>query len=185
MEILESTYCDYMMVISPPEDIKEMVRKYKLSSAKVIGPYDGMHSIAHITVTGQGRQMPVMMAQKLEYYQRKLIRIKANYIKVKGFHYFTHGATSATIYARVELSEELNAWFMQLKKVFGDNQRSVPHITIVKNIPIENFRKLWPYFAGRSYNAYFMADRLTVLSRPTFGSERHKWALFKEMYLKK
>ena len=65
MDVLESTYCDYMMLISPPAEVKETVRKLKLSSAKVIGEYEGMHSIAHITVTGQGRQMPVMMKEKL------------------------------------------------------------------------------------------------------------------------
>jgi len=185
MEVLPSTYCDYMIIISPPAEIREMIRKYKRSSAKVIGTYDGMHSIAHITVTGQGRQMPVMMLQKLDYYQKKFIRIKANYIRIKGFNFFTHGATSATIYAELELSAELRTWFAQLKKVFGDGQHTVPHITVVKNIPTDNFKKLWPYFEGRSYNAYFLADRLTVLSRPTFGSNETRWIPFKELYLKK
>jgi 2'-5' RNA ligase len=185
MKVSESTYCDYMIMISPPAEIKEMIRKYKLSSAKVIGVYDGMHSIAHITVTGQGRQMPVMMLQKLDYYQKKFLRIKANYIRIKGFNFFTHGASSATIYAQLELSTELRTWFAQLKKVFGDGQHSVPHITVVKDIPIADFKKLWPYFEGRSYNAYFLADRLTVLSRPTFGSNENHWMLFKELYLKK
>jgi 2'-5' RNA ligase len=185
MDVLESNYCDYMMLISPPAEVKETVRKLKLSSAKVIGEYDGMHSIAHITVTGQGRQMPVMMKEKLEYYQKKLLRLKASYVRINGFNYFLHGASSATIYARLDLNTELTEWFAQVKRVFGDNQKFVPHITIVKNIPIENFRKLWPYFETRSFNVYFLADRLTVLARPTFGSGRSRWTNFKDIYFKK
>ncbi|WP_448697717.1 2'-5' RNA ligase family protein [Mucilaginibacter sp. AW1-3] len=185
MDILESTYCDYMMMISPPAEIRETVRKLKLSSAKVIGEYRGKHSIAHITVTGQGRQMPVMMKEKLEYYQKKLLRVKANYIAVKGFYYFLHGASSATIYARLVLSEELTAWFASIRNVFGDRQQFVPHITIVKDMPMADFKKLWPYFEHREFSAHFLADRLTVLSRPTFGSSNNHWTIFKDLYFKK
>jgi len=185
MDVLESTYCDYMMMISPTAEIKEMVRKLKLSSAKVIGEYDGMHAIAHITITGQGRQMPVMMTGKLEYYQKKLLRIRSNYIAIKGFNYFLHGTSSATIYARLVANAELMDWFRSIRKVFGDRPQFVPHITIVKDIPMADFRKLWPYFEHREFNAHFLADRLTVLSRPTFGSESAHWRNFKELYLKK
>lgn len=184
MEILESTYCDYMMLISPPVEVKEMVRKLKLSSAKVIGEYSGKHSIAHITVAGQGRQMPVMMKEKLEYYQKKLLRIKGNYIAVKGFSYFLHGSTSATIYARLVLNPELVEWFAAIRRVFGDRQPFVPHITIVKDISMADFKKLWPYFEQRAFNAHFLADRLTVLSRPTFGNNNY-WTNFKDIYFKK
>lgn len=185
MEILQSTYCDYMMLISPPAEIRETVRKLKLSSAKVIGEYPGKHSIAHITVAGQGRQMPVMMKEKLEYYQKKLLRIKASYIAIKGFHYFLHGSASATIYARLVLSPELTGWFASIRKVFGHSQQFVPHITIVKDIPLTDFKKLWPYFEHRAFNAYFLADRLTVLSRPTFGNNNNHWTNFKDIYFKK
>ncbi|OCX54086.1 hypothetical protein BEL04_07400 [Mucilaginibacter sp. PPCGB 2223] len=174
-----------MMLISPSAEIKEMVRRLKLSSAKVIGEYDGKHSIAHITITGQGRQMPVMMTEKLEYYQKKLLRIRANYISVKGFAYFLHGSASATIYARPVLNAELADWFRAVRKVFGDKQQLVPHITIVKDIPMVDFRRLWPYFEHREFNAYFLADKLTVLSRPTFGSENAHWTNFKDLYFKK
>jgi 2'-5' RNA ligase len=125
------------------------------------------------------------MNEKLVYYQKKLLRVKERYIRVKGFSYFTHGAASATIYAQLDLNTELMAWFMSIKKVFGDGQQFVPHITIVKDIPIENFKKLWPYFEGRSLNFYFLADKLTVLSRPTFGSNNNHWKAFKQLYFKK
>jgi len=176
-----ATYSDYMLLISPPEAVKDMVRKYKLSCAKVIGNFDGMHSIAHITVTGQHRQMPVTMLQKLDCYQRSLIRLKPIELNITGFNYFTHGKQGATIYAKIELNTEVNKWFDHLKRIFGDRQSIVPHITIAKNIPVHAFQALWPHFVNRAYRESFVPDKLVVLSRPMINMADDKWRFFKEL----
>ncbi|WP_295655528.1 2'-5' RNA ligase family protein [uncultured Mucilaginibacter sp.] len=183
--ISASIYSDYMLVIPPPNEVKEMIRKYKLSCAKVIGHYDGMHSIAHISVTGQHRQMPVTMGQKLDCYQRALIRLKPIELNINGFGNFMHGSSGATIYAKIEMNTEVNRWFEQLKRVFGDRKTIVPHITIAKNIPLYAFKALWPHFVNREYRERFVPDRLTTLTRPTFYTEGEFWRVFKELHFTK
>jgi 2'-5' RNA ligase len=184
MNINESTYSDYIFLISPSAEIKEMVRKYKLSCAKVIGDFDGKHGIAHISVTKQHRQMPVEMMQKLNCYQKKLRFFKPAEMRVNGFSYFTHGNLSATIYAKIELDAAMNSWFTQMKRVFGDSKKSVPHVTIAKNIPVDLFKTLWPYFVNRQYKESFDADRVIILSRPMIGGSGHQWNFFKELYFR-
>ncbi len=179
------TYSDYLLVISLPDEVKEMVRKYKLSSAKVIGNFDSMHSIAHISVTNQYRQMPVTMGQKLGNYQRFVIRLKPIELRISGFAYFQHGRSGFTIYAKIEMDAEVNKWFAHLKRIFGDKQSMTPHITIAKNIPPHAFKTLWPYFVTREYRHTFVPDKLTVLYRPSINTGGAPWQPFKELSFSK
>lgn len=176
-----ATYSDYMLLISPPDEVKELVRKYKLSCAKVIGDFDGMHSIAHISVTRQHRQMPVTMGQKLDCYQRLTTRLKPIELRTAGFSYFSHGRSGFTIYAKIDVNTEVNKWFAHLKRIFGDKQTITPHITIAKNIPPHAFKALWPYFVNREFKHAFIPERLMVLSRPTFNMGDAHWDYFKEL----
>jgi hypothetical protein len=180
-----ATYSDYLLLISPPHEVKEMVRKYKLSSARMIGNYDGMHGIAHISVTRQHRQMPVTMGQKLDNYQRFVGRLKPIEIRIVGFSYFTHGRQGFTIYAKIELNAEVNKWFAHLGRIFGERHTNTPHITIAKNIPPHAFKMLWPEFAVRDYRAGFTPDKLTVLRQPTINLNNEHWVPFKELLFSK
>ncbi|MBW4891392.1 2'-5' RNA ligase family protein [Mucilaginibacter sp. HMF5004] len=180
-----ATYSDYMLLIAPPDEVIEMVRKYKLSSARMIGNFDSMHSKAHISVTGQYRQMPVTMRQKLDNYQRFVGRLKSIELRIAGFAYFSHGRSGFTIYAKIELNTEVNKWFAHLKRIFGDRQGITPHITIAKNIPPHAFKMLWPEFAMREYAETFTPDKLTVLCRPTININDDNWVHFKELHFSK
>ncbi|WP_348047536.1 2'-5' RNA ligase family protein [Mucilaginibacter sp.] len=183
MDVNEKTYSDYMMVISPPAEVEEMIRKYKKASARLIGDFEGMYSKAHISITNQHRQMPDMMQQKLDCYMRPINRLRPVPMYVNGFSYFTHGNTTATIYAKIELTPEVTNWFLHIKRIFGDKRKdTAPHITVAKSIPMEHFQKLWPKFIGQQYQFEFTPQSVTVLSRPMIGGHGKYWTPFKELY---
>ena len=56
--IIMNTYQDYLIILSPPGRINDQVKKYKQSSARLIGDFEGMHSKAHISIKTLKRQRP-------------------------------------------------------------------------------------------------------------------------------
>lgn len=183
MDINAATYSDHMMIISPPAEVMEVIKKYKKATARLIGDFEGMYSKAHISVAAQPRQMPFVMGQKLDCYQRSISRLKPVTLRVNGFGHFLHGKTTATVYAKIELYPELTNWFDHLRKILGDRKKgAVPHITIAKNIPIEHFRILWPKFIGQRYQYDITPQSITVLSRPMIGGKDKYWTPVRELY---
>ena len=183
MNVNAATYSDYLLVISPPAAVDEMIVKYKKATARLIGNFEGMYGKAHISVSSQHRQMPALMQQKLDCYQRNIIRLRPTQLYVNGFNFFKHGDVGATIYAKIELNNEVNSWFTQLKRVFGDKTKTmVPHIEVAKNIPVDQFRILWPRFVDKQYQCDFIPQGITVLSRPMIGGREQPWTQFKELY---
>src|ERR1700761_6788783 len=104
MDTNANTYSDYLFIISPPPEVIEVISKYKKATARVIGNYDGMLGTAHISVTNQHMQIPGMMLQKLQCYQKPINRLSAIPLHINGFSYFKHGDTGATVYAKIELN---------------------------------------------------------------------------------
>jgi 2'-5' RNA ligase len=183
MNINESTYSDYMLIIAPPAEVEQVINQYKRATARVIGSFDGLYGKAHITVANQHRQMPNMMIQKLGCYQKPISRLKAIPMYVNGFAFFKHGNSAVTVYAKIELNTQVNNWFTHLKRIFGDKTKTmVPHITIAKNIPADLFRVLWPNYIDKKYQHCFTPQSITVLSRPMIGGRDHYWVPFKELY---
>ncbi|EHQ28743.1 2'-5' RNA ligase family protein [Mucilaginibacter paludis] len=183
MDINASTYSDYMMLISPPPEVIEGISKYKKASARLIGDFEGMYGKAHISLTSQYRQIPGLMMQKLDAYRKPVSSLNPVQLHINGFSFFKHGDTSATIYAKIELNAEVANWFIHLKRIFGDkNKTSIPHITVVKNIPVELFKTLWPKFTDQRYRYDFIPQSITILSRPMIGGREHYWTPFKELY---
>jgi 2'-5' RNA ligase len=183
MDVNANTYSDYMIVISPPVEVDEVIGKYKRATERLIGSFEGMRSKAHISVSQQHRQMPDLMQQKLDCYQRALNRLPPVKLYVNGFGFFKHGDTGATIYAKIELNNEVANWFKQLKRVFGDKKKdAVPHITVARNIPAERFQTLWPKFVDKQYRHDFTPQSLTVLSRPMINGRDKYWTPMRELY---
>lgn len=183
MDVNANTYSDYMMIISPPAEVMDVIMRYKKASARLIGDFEGMYSKAHISVANQHRQMPYVMGQKLECYQRPINRLKPVIMHVNGFNYFKHGNAAATIYAKIELNTEINNWFNHIKRIFGEKRKDiVPHIPVAKNVPVEQFQILWPKFIAQQYRFDFTPQSITVLTRPMIGGKDKFGTPMKELY---
>lgn len=174
------SYLDFMIVISPPAAVKALIDAHKQDAAQLIGAYESQHSIAHISITNLPRQKPFMIAHTLEMLENKLKLMPPVNLTIDGFDHFNHGEAFRTIYARIRSAPETTAWFKELKKILNVKEYLVPHITIARNIPVDDFNKLWPHFKPLKWVEDFGVDRLTLLNREAFASFAH-WEIYNEI----
>jgi 2'-5' RNA ligase len=170
-------YADFMILLSPSNEVKANVREHKQYAAEIIGNYESMHSIAHITIKTMHRQKSFLTEPAIRSLTPKLTAIAPITLTIDGFDYFNHGEDFKTIYARIRSTPEITAWFKTLKKHLNIKEFMVPHITIARNIPVNDFNQLWPHFKAIKWTASFTVNELTVLQKETF-SPFAKWELF-------
>ena len=121
-------YMDYMMVLSPSENVKEIVKSHKLESVKIIGNYESMHSIAHISIANLVRQKNFITEPQISLLEKKLKALPPISLTIDGFDHFSHGSDFKTIYARIRSTPGTAKWFKELKKPLYMKQYLVPHI---------------------------------------------------------
>ena len=176
------SYKDYLMIISPPDEIIKQISKYKRASANKIGLFKGMHSIAHISITHRERCKPFMAEPFILKMEKRLLSMQPIELRISGFSYFTHGAVGYTIYAVVNATPPNNNWFKRLSRQMGIRVVNfVPHITVIKNVSPSLFKRLWPYFEKSQYETSFKANSITILQRETFGEDSN-WRAYKELF---
>jgi 2'-5' RNA ligase len=176
------SYADYLMIISPPDEIKKEISRYKRASVNVIGHFEGMHSTAHITVTHQVRCKPFLVHPAILRMEKRLSSMPPIELQINGFAYFNHDAMCKTIYAVIEPTPKVDNWFRLLTGEMNIKIKNfVPHITIAKNIPVTAFNKLWPNFENRRWQANFQVNSLSILERDTFV-EYCEYRVHKELF---
>jgi 2'-5' RNA ligase len=174
-------YKDYLLLLSPPANISAQVTKFKQSSARLIGNFEGMHGKAHITLKVLPRQKPFWTEPLFAQLEKELSLIEPFTLQINGFSTFLP-TDFTTIYAAIISTPEMEDWFKRLRKCLNE-KKAVPHITIARQIPNELAKKLWPKFKDRRWGDDFEIDKLTILQRETYGYER-KWEKFREFKLK-
>ena len=174
-------YADYLMVISPPENIIKEIDRYKRASVNLIGHFEGMHRTAQITITHQTRCKPFLVQPAIIAMANRLSTMPPVELQINGFAFFTQGHAK-TIYAVIESTVKTDNWFKILKNQMGIKVKNfVPHIIIARNIPVTSFNKLWPNFETREWSETFMVNSLTILHRETFV-EYCEWKVYKELF---
>jgi len=171
-------YKDYMIVLSPPKSIDDQVKKFRKSSAYLIGDFDGMHGKAHITMKNLRRQKPFWTEPLFTQLEKELSLIEPVTLQINNFATFLP-TDFTTIYAAIKSTPEMEDWLKRLRKSLNE-KKAVPHITIVRQIPNALAKKLWPKFKDRQWDDEFEIDCLTILHRETFGGSKH-WELFREI----
>ena len=170
-------YADFMILLSPSDKVKELVREHKLYAAEVIGNYESINSIAHISIKKMPRQKSFLTEPALLALNPKLATISPVTLSIDGFDYFNHGEDFKTIYAKIRSTPEVSAWFKNLKRHLSIKEFMVPHITIARNIPVGDFNELWPHFKAIKWAENFTVTELTVLQKETFAPFA-KWQKF-------
>jgi len=173
-----SDYKDYMILLSPPEEINVQVKKFKQASERLIGQFESMHSKAHISLKNMRRQKEHWIAPLFEQLEKELSLIEPMTLQINGFATFLP-TDFTTIYAAIKSTPEMEDWFKRIRKSLNE-KKAVPHITIARQVPNALAKKLWPKFKDRPWDDEFEIDRLTILQRETFGSDK-KWKPFKEI----
>jgi 2'-5' RNA ligase len=176
-------YIDYLMLISPPEDIKHEISRYKKASAKLIGNYKSMDSPAHISIKHLERQKPFMADVNLGQLENSLNALPPVLLHIDGFKYFPHLHNRMTIYAHIRITNAVDEWFTQLKKKLSIKKTIVPHITVARDIAGDDFDRLWPNFRHKKLVEPFWANKLVMLKRETFAPSP-QWTSFKTFEFK-
>ncbi|WP_259070266.1 2'-5' RNA ligase family protein [Mucilaginibacter sp. X4EP1] len=171
-------YQDYLIILSPPDEVSEQVKRLKYSSSTVIGEYDSLFSKAHISIQPWMRKKPEWVTPLIPKLQRDLQNLPPITLNIDGFAYFDQQET-ATIYAKLVSTPATKAWFKSLRKYFNTPSFE-PHITVARSISKDNFNKLWPYFNGRPWQQEFKVDRLTILCREHIGYQQ-RYKIYREM----
>lgn len=163
-------YQDYLLLLSPNDRVKALVKEHKQYAAEIIGKYESMHPIAHISIKKMARQKAFMTEPALLSLDKTLRAMPPITLTLDGFDYFNHGEDYKTIYAKLRSNHLTTLWFKTLKKHLNMKEFMVPHITIARNIPVTQFNQLWPHFKAINWVENFTVTELTVLQRETFAT---------------
>jgi len=176
-------YEDHLMLLSPPELIRQEVARYKKASARLIGDYQGMNSPAHISIQHKERQKPFMADKNIELMEAELIQLPPVLLHIDGFAYFPHLHDKFTIYGNMRSTPAVDDWFQLLKKKLKIKKALAPHITITRNIPKKDFDLLWPHFRHKKLVEPFWINSINIYKRDTFDPYA-KWEFFKAFEFK-
>ncbi len=161
----KSVLQDYLLVITPSEEIISAVRGFKSLSKEKIGFYHSFSSKAHITINHYFDKNALFFNDRIPIYRSMAGRIDTFEIKINGFGYFENQGVY-TIYAKVDLNQIITTRFRNLKKVFGTNVPQTPHITIARGLSANQFEVLWLEFKHKKFECCFYADEIVVLKTP-------------------
>jgi len=171
-------YQDYLVLLSPPENINAHIKSLKHFAGGIIGDFEGQHAKANIVVQPLPRKKPVWIEPLMPKLERELQTLPPVELEINGFAYFDQQEFQ-TIYAKLNSTPATKLWFKLLRKFFNTPPFE-PHITIARNIPNEDFKLLWPQFKDQPFNARFKVNQLTILRREAIGHNK-TYMVYKEM----
>lgn len=175
------TYKDYMILLSPPDNIAEQVKKFKQASHRLIGDFEGMHSKAHISIKTLSRQKPFWTEPLFADLEKQLSLLEPATLQLNSFATFLP-TDYTTIYAAIRSTPEMEDWFKRLRQCLNE-KKAVPHITIARQVPNDRVKKLWAQFKDRPWDEIFEVKCLTILHRETYGHNK-TWKPFKDIPFK-
>ena len=152
----------YLVVLSPPDPVKEAIANIKKDLNAIAGISDrNLHSIAHITLIDKLTD-DVLFPETIE----ELIGGRKPFtIRIGRWDYFDHGH-SITVYLKVLDPEPI----IDLMEDVKSTARS-PHISLAKKISHETFNTLKPYLENLNYYAQWDCAEVTVLKK--LMAEKH------------
>lgn len=163
---------ELLFVISPAEGIASDVRVLKDDVHYLTGKkFDGQQAKAYIPLFKySGEEMP----EVLDRVEAAAEQFNAFEVIIKDFGVFHHGS-NRNIYLDI-----VNKYRIRdiVEAIQGPEEDYTPHITIVRNLPAEDFLKCWPYFKSLHYSQHFRCDRITVLLK-----NGKRWTSYREIML--
>lgn len=172
-------YYDYMIVLSPSENIVNRVKKLKGFSFNKIGEHENYNSKANIVIQYWPRKKPLWVEPLIPKLEREIQLLPAAILDINGFNFFNRQGNK-TVYAKLKSSPLVDVWFKQLRKYFN-KPAFEPHITIAESITDDAFNALWPSFKNLHWEEQFSVDKLIILKREAIGYDRN-YKVFKEIY---
>lgn len=159
---------ELFFIIAPPKPIAEYVGFLKSHVRSAIGhTFEDEFSKAHISLFKFRDEHVEDVLYKID---SKVAGISPFHVHIKNLNYFDHGATR-TIYLEVVHKNPICEIVENVLDREGD---FTPHITIARNLDINDFMKAWRSLKDLSYSDYFRCDHITVLKKSPRPA-RQKW----------
>jgi 2'-5' RNA ligase len=168
---------ELFFLISPPRHIMSDVSVLKDDVHYLIGrEMEDRFSKAHISLFKYS-DIEHRTHHLMRFIEARAAEISPFNVFLKDFGVFFNGAYR-TVYMDIVNKSPIQEIF---ERVVKEDQNFVPHITIAKNLTIDEFLRCWPYLKGLRYsNQHFLCDRITVLER-----SEHRWVHYKDILLSK
>lgn len=164
---------ELFFLISPPRHIMSDVSVLKDDVHYLIGhQLEDRYSKAHISLF-KFTDNQEHINDIIHYVESRACQFKPFNVFLKDFGFFYTGQRR-TIYMDIVNKYPIREIFEKLVK---EDPQFTPHITIAKNLAMDDFLKCWPYLSGLNYsNQHFLCDRITVLAR-----SETKWVHYKDI----
>ncbi len=166
---------ELFFVLTPPRHILSDVAVLKDDVQYLIGhtPED-RYSKANIPLFRYS-DSEARMTHMMRFAEARAAELQPFNVFLKDFGVFYNGAFR-TIYMDIVNKTPIQEIF---EKIVKEDPDFIPHITIARNLSINDFLRCWPYLKSLRYsNQHFLCDRITVLAR----AER-RWVVHKELML--
>lgn len=169
----EQSVKELFFLISPPRHIISDVSVLKDDVHYLIGrQLEDRHSIAHISLFKYNDEH---IQDIIRHVEVKASQFKPFNVFLKDFGVFYNGP-KRTIYMDIVNKYPIQEIF---EKVVKEDAQYTPHISIARNLAMDDFLRCWPYLKGLNYsNQHFLCDRITVLARSDKRWTHYKDILF-------
>ncbi|MFZ6013457.1 MAG: 2'-5' RNA ligase family protein [Bacteroidota bacterium] len=171
MRTTEQSVKELFFIISPPPHIVSDVSVLKDDVHYLIGrQLSDRYSKAYISLFKYGE---MYIDDMIRHVASKAMTFKPFNVFLKDFGVFYTGS-KRTVYMDI-----VNKYYIQeiFERLVKEDSGFTPHITIAKNLEMDDFLRCWPYLKSLKYgNQHFLCDRITVLARTD-----KKWMHYKDI----
>jgi len=175
----------YLIALIPDEKLRERVRKLKLEMSERFNASHALKAPAHITLQMPFRRDESFESKLTDELKRFASARSPFNVDINGFDSFPPRVIFLKIVNHVpvkELHASLNDLLTHNLNFTSKemNDEIHPHMTIAtRDLSKKMYRKAWPEFQKRSFEASFTADHLQLLKH----NGKH-WDLFREFPFK-
>ncbi|RZK01630.1 MAG: 2'-5' RNA ligase family protein [Flavobacterium sp.] len=167
---------DYLIVVSPPIEIKKETKKLNAKINKMMGS-EGSHN-AHISMFTQAWEKDSHLLERLK---KTVSDVSSFPIAINGVDVFSHGTKKKTVYLKIENPKPIQQLYEAFKAELKIKKEFTPHLTIEKNIAIADFEKIQNDLSIFNHQCEWICDRITVLK---FNKKTNSYKLVDEILLK-
>lgn len=155
-----STPDELFFIISPPKNVIDYVATLKNHVKSAIGhSFEDEFSKAHISLFKYRHEHPERVLYQVD---TKVSTVNPFHVYIKNLNFFTDGPSKRTIYLEIVYKNPICDIF---QNITGQESGFLPHITIAKDLEINDFIAAWTSLKNLSYSEYFKCDHITVLKK--------------------
>lgn len=176
---------EYLIVISPKEEIKEKVQFLKNEIHSLINlPNDKRFATAHITLF-ELLNPKIREEDLIQWLKDGVSNVEPFHVQLIDFGVFMHGENIRTLYFKVLNHEPIKELYSVLrsKARFRISKKTLtPHLTIVKSISVKELDIIFDSKINLHYQNEFETKSLLILKREILGNTKTSFELVSEVF---